>query len=76
MSVRSVRKHLHNLEHAYGKILREHRGEFTSDGIWLLAPAHSLRPPRKGDAWLGWRPAFATKYINAGAIRRTRRPAR
>jgi hypothetical protein len=56
MSERSVREHLHNLEHAYGKIRREHRrkgpgrnrGEFTSDGIWLLAPAHRLRPPRKG----------------------------
>lgn len=58
MSERSVREHLHNLEHAYGKIRREHRrrergggkGKFTSDGIWLLAPAHRLRPPRKGDA--------------------------
>ncbi len=57
MSERSVREHLHNLEHAYGKIRREHRrkesgkgrGEFTSDGIWLLAPAHRLRPPRRGD---------------------------
>jgi hypothetical protein len=57
MSERSVREHLHNLEHAYGKIRREHRrrekgggkGKFTSDGIWLLAPAHRLRPPRKGD---------------------------
>ena len=58
MTERSVREHLHNLEHAYGKIRREHRrkgpgrgrGEFTSDGIWLLAPAHRLRPPRRGDA--------------------------
>ncbi len=58
MTGRSVREHLHNLETAYGKIRREHRrrgsgrgrGEFTSDGIWLLAPAHRLRPPRKGDA--------------------------
>jgi hypothetical protein len=57
MTERSVREHLHNLEHAYGKIRREHRrkekgsgrGEFTSDGIWLLAPAHRLRPPRKSD---------------------------
>jgi hypothetical protein len=57
MTERSVREHLHNLEHAYGKIRREHRrkgsgrsrGEFTSDGIWLLAPAHRLRPPRRGD---------------------------
>jgi len=57
MTERSVREHLHNLEHVYGKIRREHRrkgsgrgrGEFTSDGIWLLAPAHRLRPPRKGD---------------------------
>ena len=55
MTERSVREHLHNLEHAYGKIRREHRrkgsgrgrGEFTSDGIWLLAPAHRLRPPRR-----------------------------
>ena len=54
----SVREHLHNLEHVYGKIRRKHRrkelgkgkGEYTSDGIWLLAPAHRLRPPRKGDA--------------------------
>jgi hypothetical protein len=58
MTERSVREHLHNLEHAYKKIRREHRrkgvgkgkGEFTSDGIWLLAPAHRLRPPRRGDA--------------------------
>jgi hypothetical protein len=58
MSERSVREHLHNLEHAYGKIRREHRrkergggrGKFTSDGIWLLAPAHRLRPPRGSDA--------------------------
>jgi len=58
MSERSVREHLHNLEYAYGKIRREHRrkggsggrGKFTSDGIWLLAPAHRLRPPRSGDA--------------------------
>ena len=58
MTERSVREHLHNLEHAYGKIRREHRrkaagrgkGEFTSDGIWLLAPAHRLRPPRRGEA--------------------------
>jgi hypothetical protein len=58
MTERSVREHLYNLEHAYAKIRREHRrkekgggkGEFTSDGIWLLAPAHRLRPPRKGDA--------------------------
>jgi len=57
MTQRSVREHLHNLEHAYGKIRREHRrkqkgrgrGEFTSDGIWLLAPAHRLRPPRRGE---------------------------
>ena len=57
MTERSVREHLHNLEHAYGKIRREHRrkgsgrgrGEFTSDGIWLLAPTHRLRPPRSGD---------------------------
>jgi hypothetical protein len=57
MTERSVREHLHNLEHAYGKIRREHRrkgsgrgrGEFTSDGIWLLAPAHRLRPPRRGE---------------------------
>ena len=57
MTERSVREHLYNLEHAYGKIRREHRrkgsgrgrGEFTSDGIWLLAPAHRLRPPRRGD---------------------------
>lgn len=58
MTGRSVREHLHNLEHAYGKIRREHRrrgagkgrGVFTSDGIWLLAPAHRLRPPRRGDS--------------------------
>ena len=56
MTERSVREHLYNLEHAYGKIKREHRrkgpgrGEFTSAGIWLLAPAHRLRPPRRGDA--------------------------
>jgi hypothetical protein len=58
MTERSVREHLHNLEHVYGKIRRKHRrkelgkgkGEYTSDGIWLLAPAHRLRPPRKGDA--------------------------
>ena len=57
MTERSVREHLYNLEHAYKKIRREHRrkgpgrgrGEFTSDGIWLLAPAHRLRPPRRGD---------------------------
>ena len=57
MTERSVREHLYNLEHAYGKVRREHRrkgsgrgkGEFTSDGIWLLAPAHRLRPPRRGD---------------------------
>ena len=57
MTERSVREHLYNLEHAYAKIRREHRrkgsgrgrGEFTSDGIWLLAPAHRLRPPRRGD---------------------------
>ena len=57
MTERSVREHLHNLEHAYGKIRREHRrkgsgrgrGEFTSDGIWLLAPTHRLRPPRRGE---------------------------
>jgi hypothetical protein len=57
MTERSVREHLHNLEHAYGRIRREHRrkekgggrGEFTSDGIWLLAPAHRLRPPHRGD---------------------------
>lgn len=57
MTERSVREHLHNLEDAYGKIRREHRrkgsgrgrGESTSDGIWLLAPAHRLRPPRSGD---------------------------
>lgn len=57
MTERSVREHLHNLEHAYRKIRREHRrkgsgrgkGEFTSDGIWLLAPAHRLRPPRSRD---------------------------
>lgn len=48
MTERSVREHLHNLEHAYGEIRREHRrkgsgrgrGEFTRDGIWFLAPAH------------------------------------
>lgn len=58
MTERSVREHLHNLERAYKKIRREHRrkgsgrgrGEFTSDGIWLLAPAHRLRPPRRGEA--------------------------
>ncbi|QIN78307.1 hypothetical protein GBA65_07025 [Rubrobacter marinus] len=58
MTERSVREHLYNLEHGYGKIRREHRrkgsgrgrGEFTSDGIWLLAPAHRLRPPRRGEA--------------------------
>ncbi len=41
MTERSVREHLRNLEHVYGKIRREHRrkgsrrgkGEFTSDGI-------------------------------------------
>jgi hypothetical protein len=57
MTERSVREHLHNLEHAYCKIRREHRrkgsgrsrGEFTSDGIWLLAPAHRLRPPKRGE---------------------------
>jgi hypothetical protein len=57
MTERSVREHLHNLEYAYKKIRREHRrkekgsgkGEFTSDGIWLLAPAHRLRPPKRGD---------------------------
>ncbi len=57
MTERSVREHLHNLEHAYGKIRREHRrkgtgrgrGEFTSDGICLLAPAHRLRPPKRGE---------------------------
>jgi hypothetical protein len=65
MTERSVREHLHNLEHAYGKIRREHRrkgsgrgrGEFTSDGIWLLAPAHRLRPPRRGEAPLADEPA-------------------
>ena len=58
MTERSVREHLYNLEHGYGKIRREHRrkgagrgkGEFTSDGIWLLAPAHRLRPPKRGEA--------------------------
>lgn len=57
MTERSVREHLHNLEHAYKKIRREHRrkgagrgrGEFTSDGIWLLAPPHRLRPPKRGE---------------------------
>ncbi|MGF1471716.1 MAG: hypothetical protein ACFB50_08255 [Rubrobacteraceae bacterium] len=57
MTERSVREHLHNLEHAYKRIRREHRrkgsgrgkGEFTSDGIWLLAPTHRLRPPKSGD---------------------------
>jgi hypothetical protein len=52
MTERSVREHLHNLEHAYGRIRREHRrkekgrgrGEFTSDGIWLLAPGSPFQP--------------------------------
>lgn len=65
MTERSVREHLHNLEHAYGKIRREHRrkragrgkGEYTSDGIWLLAPAHRLRPPRRGDSMIEYEPA-------------------
>jgi hypothetical protein len=65
MTERSVREHLYNLEHAYGKIRREHRrkgmgrgkGEFTSDGIWLLAPAHRLRPPKRGDALVEAEPA-------------------
>lgn len=53
MTERSVREHLHNLEQSYGKIRREHRrkvsgrgrGEFTSDGIWLLAPRSPFEAP-------------------------------
>ena len=78
MTERSVREHLHNLEHAYGKIRREHRrkgsgrgrGEFTSDGIWLLAPAHRLRPPRRGDAPLADEP---TEEFSDGEKRAHRR---
>jgi hypothetical protein len=82
MTQRSVREHLHNLEHAYGKIRREHRrkgsgrgrGEFTSDGIWLLAPAHRLRPSRRGDEISGEEPPENVAVGEKRAHRRKRLP--
>lgn len=53
MTDRTVREHLYNLEHGYKLIRRRHRrrrdGNYTSDGIWLLAPRHRLRPPTDRD---------------------------
>ena len=82
MTERSVREHLHNLEHAYRKIRREHRrkgsgrgrGEFTSDGIWLLAPAYRLRPPRQQDASLEEEPPEKFAVGEKRAYRRKNLP--